>query len=327
MHTEIGEGRFAGQSAFTLESDLARLVVLPRVSGKIASLVDRASGEELLWRHPDRPYREPTYGAGWADYDMGGWEDCLPTVAASSYPEWPWLGVALPEHGEVWAVPWQARAVADEVVLTAHGVRLPYHFEKRVALDGNRVRLRHRIENPTVFPIRYLWATHPLFAVRPGMRIVLPPGARVRVDWSRGGRLGEYLAELPWPQAQDAAGRPVELDRIGEAALGHADKLYTDAVGEDWCGLEDRERGRAIALTFDRGRLPYVGVWINQGGWPVNGPGAFNVALEPTCGFPDLLDVAVERGHAATVGPGEAREWDVELVFGSAGSVRELLGR
>lgn len=326
MPTEIGESRFEGQPAFTLESDRARVVVLPRISGKIASLVDLASGDELLWRNPDRPYREPTYGAGWTEYDMSGWEDCLPTVAAASYPEWPWQGVRFPEHGEVWAVPWEARPIGDEVVLSAHGVRLPYRFEKRVALDGNRVRLRHRIENPTAFPIRYLWATHPLFGVRPGMRIALPSGVAVRVDWSRGARLGVYLTELPWPRGRDAAGRPVELDRVGEP-LGYADKLYTDAVAEGWCGLEDPERGRTIALTFDPGRLPYVGIWINQGGWPADGPGHVNVALEPTCGYPDLLDVAHARGAAATVGPGEEQEWDVELVFGRDGSVQELLGR
>jgi hypothetical protein len=102
----IGEGSFEGQHAIILESTGARMVVLPRIGGKIASLVDTTTGEELLWRNRDRAYREPRYGDAWAAYDMSGWEDCLPTIAASPYPDWPWDGIALPEQGEVWALPW-----------------------------------------------------------------------------------------------------------------------------------------------------------------------------------------------------------------------------
>lgn len=327
MPTGISEDCFEGQPAFTLESDQARLVVLPRIGGKIASLIDKASGDELLWRNSDRPHREPTYGTGWANYDMSGWEDCLPTVAASPYPEWPWQGIELPEHGEVWAVPWRALAVDDGVELRTHGVRLPYHFEKRVSLAGNRVRLSHRIANPSAFPIRYLWATHPLFRVRRAMRVVLPPGLHVRVDWSRDERLGSFLAELSWPTAQNSRGEFVELDRVGDPDLGQADKLYTAVNDEGWCGLYDPEHGQAIALVFDPHQLPYIGIWINQGGWPVGGETCYNVGLEPTCGYPDRLDVACTRGSAATLVPGEEREWDVELCFGPADSVPALLER
>jgi galactose mutarotase-like enzyme len=327
ISTEIREDRFEGMPAFVLESDRARVVVLPRIGGKVASLVDKTTGEELLWRNPDRGYREPAYGTGWAEYDMSGWEDCLPTVAASSYPEWPWQGVLLPEHGEVWALPWDPRSIDGGVELVVHGVRLPYRFEKHVSLDGNRVRLRHRIVNPSAFPIRYVWATHPLFRVRPGTRVVLPTGVRVRVDWSRDGRLGPFLTDLPWPTAADAAGRLATLDRVGEPSLGYADKLYTTAIREGWCGLRDPDSGQAVGLTFDPRRLPYLGVWINQGGWPLTGRAGYNVALEPTCGYPDLLEVAVGRGAAARVGPGERQEWGVELRFGRSDSVQDLLER
>src|SRR5579871_6372185 len=82
----VGEASFEGQPAIILESDGARVVVLPRIGGKIASLVDTTTGEELLWRNRDRTYREPRYGDAWAAYDMSGWEDCLPTIAACPYP-------------------------------------------------------------------------------------------------------------------------------------------------------------------------------------------------------------------------------------------------
>ncbi len=326
MPTTIDEGEFEGQRAVVLASERARVVVLPRIGGKIASVLDRTTGHDVLWRHPDRGYREAAYEGPWTASDMGGWEDCLPTVAAGPYPTWPWQATELPEHGEVWALPWVAEMVDGGVMLRVHGVRLPYHFEKRVTLEGNRVRLSHRITNPSAFPIHYLWAAHPLFRVRPGMRIALPEGGRGRVDWSRDGRLGVYLDAVSWPETRDMRGVVTQLDRIGTPTLGHADKLYIAAGGEGWCGLHDPESEQALALRFDPRRLPYVGVWINQGGWPLDAPACYNVALEPTNGYPDLLHIAHARGTAATIAPQESQEWEVTLSFGRAASVRALLG-
>lgn len=326
MSTTVEEGTFEGQPAFVLESEQARVIVLPHIGGKVAALIDKATGQDLLWHTPGRRYRPPRYGSGWTTTDMGGWEDCLPTVGASSYPEWPWHGIALPENGEVWALPWTARAAGDAVGLTIHGVRLPYHFEKHVSLESNRVRIHYRIGNPSAFPMRYIWAAHPLFRVRPGMRIVLPAGSRVRVDWSRDERLAISLAEMPWPVSRDAQGQVVQLDQIGEPALCHADKLFTTALQEGWCGLHDPETGQTVAFSFDPYRLPYVGVWVNQGGWPENGPGCYNVGLEPTNGYPDRLDIACAQGVAATIEPGQEQDWDLDLSIGRADSVQSLLG-
>lgn len=90
---------------------------------------------------------------------MSGWEDCLPTIAASTYPGWPWEGIALPEQGEVWALPWDARITGVGVDLQVRGERLPYRFEKSVAVVGSRVLLHHRLTNLSPFPLRYMALT------------------------------------------------------------------------------------------------------------------------------------------------------------------------
>lgn len=326
MSTTIEEGLFEGQPAFVLESAQARVIVLPRIGGKVAALIDKTMGQDLLWHTPGRRYQEPLYGSAWATSDMGGWEDCLPTIGAGSYPEWPWRDSALPENGEVWALPWKAQALGDAVALTVHGVRLPYHFEKRVSLERNRVHVHYRISNPSAFPLRYIWAAHPLFRVRPGMRIVLPPDVRVRVTWSRDERLPISLDDVSWPVGRDARGQIVQLDQIGEPASRGADKLYTTALREGWCGLHDPETGQAVVFSFDPCRLPYAGIWINQGGWPEDGPTCYNVGLEPTNGYPDPLAMACAQGVAATLKPGQEQEWELDLRVGQADSVQALLG-
>jgi hypothetical protein len=256
---------------------------------------------------------------------MGGWEDCLPTVAACPYPVYPWQDIAIPEQGEVWALPWEARIIGEEVTLSVQGIRLPYRFEKRISLEGKRIRLQHRITNPSAFPIYYLWATHPLLRVRPGMRIVLPADARVRLEWSRDNRLGAYLDEVVWPVARDRWGGVVRIDQVGDATLGWADKLYAAVPHEGWCGVYDPETQLTIAFSFDPRQLPYIGIWINQGGWPPVGPACYNLALEPTKGYPDLLSVAHARGTAALLEPGADQEWEVQCCFGYAPSVQALL--
>jgi hypothetical protein len=326
MTTEIAESEYHGHPAVTLESDQMQVVVLPRISGKVVALIDKASGDDLLWHNADRPYREARYGDHFSHYDSSGWEDCLPNISASVYPEWPWDGIELPDHGETWTIPWDARIDGTGLELSMHGVRLPYRFEKRVELVGGRVRVIHRLSNPTAYPMRYNWATHPLFEVRPGMRIELPDGVKVRIDSSVGWRLGNYLDELGWPLARDASGNEVALDLIGPPELAYADKLFTDEVSEGWCGLYDPASSQAIALTFNPDELPYIGVFINQGGYPGDGSAGYNVGLEPCSAWPDSLDVAFERGAVATVQPGAQNVWTIELQYGKAESVKDLLG-
>ena len=323
--SQVTESTFAGQPAVVLESAALRLVVLPGVGGRIVSLVARAADYEWLHREPGRTFQPLPYGCAWTRGDMSGWEDCLPTIAAGPYPDGPWAGTLLPEHGEVWTLPWAARLTGKGMILETHGVRLPYHLRKELVLADDWLVLRHWLHNPTAFPMVYLWATHPLFRARPGLRIGLPAGVRLRLDWSRDGRLGDYLDPVDWPEAVTRRGERVRLDVLGGPAAGVADKLYAVGLPAGWCGLHDPEREVGVVLLFDPQVLPAVGVWLNLGGWPVAGPPTYHLALEPTVGYPDLLAVAAARGTAPVLAPGATHEWSLELRAGRARTLTDLL--
>jgi len=83
--------------------------------------------------------------------------------------------------------------------------------------------------------------------------------------------------------------------------------------------------GYAVALSVNARWRPVLCVWINQGGWPRGREGDHTVALGPATGHPDILHVAVARGTATTIGPGEEHTWDVSLCFGHATSAPSLL--
>ncbi|HUE75220.1 MAG TPA: DUF5107 domain-containing protein, partial [Chloroflexota bacterium] len=119
--------------ALALESDAIRLVVLPTVSGKMISLVDHSTGREWLWRSPTRRLQPPRYASNFADWDISGFDECFPGIEEGPYPEFPWAGVEVPDHGEWWTLPWNSRVDDGEIVLSLHGVRFPYQVEKRIS--------------------------------------------------------------------------------------------------------------------------------------------------------------------------------------------------
>jgi hypothetical protein len=85
-----------------LDNGILRLLPLRELGGKIVSLVRQESRYEyLLQKGPDREYRRPVHGDNFEDSSTNGFDECLPTVAKCLYPEKPFLGNALPDHGDV----------------------------------------------------------------------------------------------------------------------------------------------------------------------------------------------------------------------------------
>jgi hypothetical protein len=123
----------------------------------------------------------------------------------------------------------------------------------------------------------------------------------------------------------DASGEAVDLSVIASGVLGFADKLYTTRLPEGWCALYDPESGDFVAFTFSPEQVPYVGVWINQGGWPLEGEPSFNVALEPCMGYPDRLDIAVLRDEVTAVPAKGTLSWRLKLRAGRTDDVLSVV--
>jgi hypothetical protein len=159
------------------------------------------------------------------------------------------------------------------------------------------------------------------------MRIHLPPDTRVRVDWSKDGRLGGLLAEHPWPLTHDCSGQEVDLGLILGPETGHVDKLYSTRLQDGWCAVHDPTDGFYVAMLFPPERVPYVGLSINLGGWPIERPPYYNLGLEPCNGYPDRLDLAIAQGDCAVAAPGIRHEWQFDLHIGHCDNVSAEIGR
>jgi hypothetical protein len=92
----------------TLSAGGARVEIAPALGGKLTRLV--LAGRDWLWTNDQLARVAPTRavaaddGASYvATADTGGYDECLPTVAACTIDAAGRGPVALPDHGELWS--------------------------------------------------------------------------------------------------------------------------------------------------------------------------------------------------------------------------------
>jgi len=74
-------------------------------------------------------------------------------------------------------------------------------------------------------------------------------------------------------------------------------------------------RGDWLAVRWETDVIPYVGLWIDNYGWPVDQP-VRQVSIQPTTAPTDYLPVALAGGNALIVPVGGMRRWSVRIALG-----------
>jgi galactose mutarotase-like enzyme len=292
---------FRGEPGVALRSDDLEVVVLPRRGAKIASLRHRPSGREWLAQPAGDVSDPPAYGSAFTGTEMFGWDEMLPTITGSSYPDGEYRGTLLPDHGEVWALPWETTAAGDTLVCSTAGRALPYRVTRTMRVEAAHLWLEYELSATGTASLWFLWAAHPQFAVDGrGSRIILPAEVRqLLAVWPN-----IDPARVRWPSA--------DLETTLGLPSGAGRKLYTlpDAkVGT--AGLIDAD-GAWLRLAWDPALVPYLGIWLDNGAYarhPV-------IALEPATGFYDDLARAVSNQRVAQVHPQRPLRWSLDVRLG-----------
>jgi galactose mutarotase-like enzyme len=311
------ETSWIGQPALALETESLRFVTVPGMGAKIVSLFDKRVGREWLLPPVDRAFKPVAYGASFVDQDMSGWDEIFPTTDACKYPiDGPYRDNVLPDHGEVWALPWQIDNVTqNSITLSTIGQALPYRLSRTVQVsNGQRIGVEFEVMNIGPEPFVALWAAHPQFAVDAGTRIVLPERVQHVLnvypveDWPEVGRA------YPWPEAQSQNGREFRLDRIRGADLHSCRKFYVlPDEPVSWAALQQGDSGDWVHLSWDTSQIPYLGIWVDEGTYnPL-----LTSAIEPTTGFYDRLDVAWRNNAVMRLLPDEPVCWRLDVELGS----------
>ncbi len=308
----VKQTTYQGFAAWALESEHLLAIVIPELGGKIISLVDKRAGYEWLVQ-PRRPLKPPTYGASFVEGDMSGWDEMFPTINPCSYPiPGAYAGRWLPDHGEVWSLPWSVQS-ADQgcLKLSVDGRALPYRLNRSAALiEPNALKLKYEVVNTGREPFYYLWAAHPQLNADEHSQILLPEEVSEVVNVLPLPAWGEPGLRYRWPETRSLDGKLRQLDRIGPVDRRDCRKFYLPPEKPvRWAALNHQRSGCSLKLEWSPLELPYLGIWVDEGAYN-SAPAA---ALEPSNGYYDSLVVAVRQERAMRIAPGASQGWSLTI--------------
>jgi hypothetical protein len=290
----------------SLENDLLKVQILPEFGGKIVSLRSVRTGEEFLLP-PLNEYAHVSPMADFSASDCGGFDECLPSVAACT-------GIAgepsISDHGDLWRVPWHVDSEEGVIVLHAESTSRPLRLTRKARLEDATLVLEYDLINVSGGPTNWLWSAHPLLRVAAADRIVLPDDIDdVSVEYSAGGFFASG-SSIPWPIAKSPSGITADLSRMSERDGKTAHKLFARLRGSGWGALYRGDFGQGLVVRFDPKAHPFLGLWICCGAWPFIGEARqYTVALEPTTSDRDSLESAMRSGTSRTLNAGEHFQW------------------
>jgi hypothetical protein len=286
------------------------------MGARIVSLYDRVIGKEWLLQPSKAPSRLPMYGEAFRSYGLFGWDEMFPSIYACWYPGAGRLsGTPIPDHGEVWSLPWQTLEEDDRTIsLEVVGRALPYRLARRIRAgdDPKTLAFSYELTNTGNEGLFGLWAAHPQFLVEPGDTVILEDEVRTVRNARPGSELGDVDSMHSWPRTKLPGSGEIELDRVGEGPARSCRKFYVSPEqASSYAGLLRPSARGLLGLKWDSQRVPYLGVWVDEGHFshePV-------VALEPANGYMDSLENAHLRGTAMFLAPQSSLVWTILLAL------------
>lgn len=314
---ETGKHKMNGVETISLENELLEVKILRAFGGKISSIRSKLSGEEFMLP-PLASYHRVSSQATFDQSDGGGFDECLPSVASCEEISGE---AAVPDHGDLWRVHWQADPLAQGVVLHADSASRPFRLTRRAELANSSLVLDYSLHNLSDLSATWLWSAHPLLRVEEGDLILLPNEIKgVTVEYCSTGQF-QQRSRIDWPCAQTLSDTRVDLSRVEASDGVSAYKLFAQMGKAGWASLYRRRIGQGLMFRFDPSEIPFLGLWICSGAWPEKGvEKQYTVALEPTSADFDSLASAHRNGRACSLDGRGFRHWKLEVQLLGASS-------
>ncbi|QGQ94267.1 hypothetical protein EHS13_04785 [Paenibacillus psychroresistens] len=300
--------------AVTIENEQLIAQFLPDYGGKMASLIQKKTAREFLVQAPNELYRVLEYDGDYVDAECSGFDDMFPTIDKVYYPEYPWKGVEIPDHGEVCGLRWDYEIRADCLYMAVNGVRFPYKLEKWIKFaPSGKLNISYKATNLSNYAFDFLWAAHPMINAEAGGDILVPYQGQQEVItmFSTDGKLGQYGDQIAWPNFVCKDKSKLNLATLeGNSERKLAYKYYfKDKIPEGWCAYRYKSDGTTLKLSFPEAEVPYLGVWINEGDFK----GFNNLALEMCTGSLDRPDVAKRFGQNSVLPANGEYAWYLDF--------------
>lgn len=319
MEVNIYHTEYKDISCLVMENNKLSVKLLPKYGGKIQSIYDKELNKELLYQAASKSYIKSEYGESFANGEFSGFDEMFPSINSCFYHLCPWRGTTIPDHGEVWSIPWEYTIEQNSIKMSTYGVRFPYKLDKKVEFSGeNKIKLTYKVTNLANHDFEFIWAAHPLFNCDENTVIVLPESVDKIINAFGGSeRLGDYGAYHSWPVTHTVSGDAYNMSNICPETSKACEKYYVHGkIKEGWCAIYNTNTGSYVSLTFPVEQVPYLGIWLNEGGYLEQ----YNIALEPCTGSFDAVDIASLRGQVGLIKAKSACEWFLNIKVGNSNS-------
>lgn len=301
--------KFKERHAIEIENDFLRVIVIPELGGKIASIFRKDKEFELLFQNKEQFYQTPQLYSCFQEFDASGFDDAFPTIDKSNVLI-NGKNIVYPDHGEIWTAKFNYKLENEKIILNYKSTILDYDYKKTIYLQGDRIIAEYSIENlgETEFPC--IWAMHCLINCEKDMQLFFPKGTDKVINVHESKYLGEVSKVHSYPVTKDENGNNIHLDKVLDITSNNEEKYYVEgAVKEGKCGAYYPSKDVNYNVYFDKETLLYVGFWVTEGGFR----GDYNCALEPTNGYYDSIDIASKEGKVLVLKPKETLKFKIEI--------------
>ena len=300
---------FKGIESIVLENKLLKVVVLPSIGGKIASIYNKEKDFELLFQNKNSEYKHPKLNDDFAEYDASGFDDAFPTIDLS---EVNYCGkkVSYPDHGEIWSSSLDYKLSADDVELFLQSSILPYYYKKTISLSDENLNIEYHIKNTGTETFPCIWAMHCLVNCEENMELTFPKTTTEILNVQDSINLGKKNTPHQYPITNNIRNQDYYLNKVGEKSCNNTEKYYANgAVSEGNCSIYYPNHNMLYSVDFDKDKMPYLGFWVTEGGFR----GDYNCAFEPTNGFYDGIETAKTNEKLFYLSPDEPLDFTISI--------------
>jgi len=287
----IGEYVFKQCQGIKLENEVIRVVILPSMGGKVASMYRKDKNFELMFQNKKDIYIKPKMYDAFSSYDVSGFDDAFPSIDTSIEN----IGgkeVLYPDHGEIWSANFTYKIKGEKVQLMYESSIFQYSYRKTFSISGDFLIVEYQIFNSGREEFPSIWAMHCLIVCEEDMELNFPSGTKEIINVFNQKFLGEVGRIHTYPKTRSCEGEVYELNKILPAASNNMEKYYVKGtVTNGSCGVYYPSKDVNYRIYYDEKKLPYLGFWITEGGFR----GDYNCALEPTNGYYDSIDIARKK--------------------------------
>ncbi len=281
------------------ENNRLKTTWLPAVGGKLISLYDKKLCTEMMNRNTvhNTPAVFPRYGAVYQDFTAPGIDECFPTIDASdvtikqSAAKNKYLNI--PDHGELWALPWNPYHSTRGLIFRIHGVVLNYEIEKHIRLSDREVTVEYYLTNHESFPIKYIWAAHFNTELASNDALLLEKTTIHTMKSYSTGNVVKWL-DIDWENDGSSYQR-----------------LYSTSIQQGYCGVQKNGSETALLIHFPKKKVSHLAVQFSAIENSLKNK--ISLSIMPSIGFPGSLADAIHNNTYHTITAQSRINWKFTL--------------